>query len=297
MTTSLLDLSGKIDPFSLGLYEVIAEVAAAHHVRFFVVGATARDTILTWGYGLPVRRETKDVDIGLLVSAWEEFARLKRSLVESKEFKDTNDVKRVRYKDKIPVDIVPFGPIEQPKREITWPPDHTGVMSVLGFDVACKAAQLVRLRPDPPLDVLFASPAGLALMKIAAWADRHDENKKDALDLAYIMKNYLDAGNEDRLFEDHPDLLDGENFDYARTGTRLLGRDISMIVDEETKARILEILQAETSDQSQYQLVQDMMTSPFLAEEERERSFEEHLLLLNELRNGIGESRKATGPV
>ena len=58
MTRSLLDLSGKIDQLSVSLYEVLSRVAASNNTQFFVVGATARDTILVHGYGIPIRRAT-----------------------------------------------------------------------------------------------------------------------------------------------------------------------------------------------------------------------------------------------
>jgi hypothetical protein len=48
---SLLDLSGKIDPASLALYETLSEAAGSLKIPFFVVGATARDLIFELGYG------------------------------------------------------------------------------------------------------------------------------------------------------------------------------------------------------------------------------------------------------
>jgi predicted nucleotidyltransferase len=286
MKDTLLDLSGKIDELTLGLYEALDGASASGGVPFFLVGAAARDMVLARGYGVPIKRATLDVDIGLRVADWQQFERLKERLLNTNNFDATGDIKRVVYRGQMPVDIVPFGPIEKGTRAIKWPPDQAVMMSVAGFEEAYRSAQQVRLRVDPPLDIRVATPAGLALLKIIAWGDRRSD--KDARDLAHIVTAYLDAGNLDRLMEDHSDLLG--NFDYVRAGARLLGRDIGHIAEADTKERIAAILEAQTADRSHYELVQQMMLFSPLSEEEGERSFEDNLSLLLELKTGIQES-------
>ncbi len=74
--TKLLDLSGKIDEPTVRLYEVLTAVTSSLGIPFFLVGATARDTILEHGFGIQGSRATKDVDIGVRVSGWDEFSKL-----------------------------------------------------------------------------------------------------------------------------------------------------------------------------------------------------------------------------
>jgi predicted nucleotidyltransferase len=102
------------------------------------------------------------------------------------------------------------------------------------------------------------------------------------------MKHYLDAGNYERLMEEHRNLVDVEDFDYARAGCRLLGRDIGNIANRETRTRIREILQSETAEKSDYPLARQMAKhlAPYGEEENR---FENILALLNELITGINE--------
>jgi len=64
MKESLLDLSGKIDGFRVRLFETIATVAESLRVPFFVVGAMARDIILSLGYDIKTGRATEDIDSG-----------------------------------------------------------------------------------------------------------------------------------------------------------------------------------------------------------------------------------------
>lgn len=288
MITKLLDLSGKIDEPTLGLYEELTEVISSIGTRFLLVGATARDTILEQGFGIQSKRATKDIDVGVRVPSWSEFHKLKQALLNTGHFAETREIQTLLYLHKLLVDILPFGGLANRNRQITWPPDHAIIMSMLGFEEAYEAAQAVRVRGHPPLDILVASPAGLAIMKIVAWADRPQVRNNDARDLAHLLETYLDAGNFERLLEEHDDLVSVENFDYVKAGARLLGRDIGRILSSQTKARIQGTLQRETAEDSQYLLVQQIVQSSAFTGEEESR-FDEVIACLKELNAGIDE--------
>jgi len=49
------------------------------------------------------------------------------------------------------IDIVPYGSISDDVKQISWPPDHERVMSMLGFEEAWQSALTVRLSKEPPL--------------------------------------------------------------------------------------------------------------------------------------------------
>ena len=291
--SNLLDLSGKIDPTLADLFQTLSEVAATIAVPFFVVGATARDMILGLGYGLPSKRATKDVDLGIRVASWDAFQKMKESLLACGQFKQTELVPRVVYQGELLVDIVPFGEIADPKGEIRWPPDEDVVMSMVGFEDAYRAALEVRVRARPPLDILVASTPGLTILKLVSWADRPEERSRDAVDLSHILEKYIDAGNHERFYNEHLDLAEVENFDYVRAGARLLGRDIARIGNSETITRVKEILAEETADQGQYRLIQAMMAGEGTFHEESENRFEELLGQLRQLLKGIEDNEQA----
>jgi predicted nucleotidyltransferase len=246
--SNLLDLSAKVDPLFPGLFATLGEVSGSMGVPFFVVGATARDLILGLGYGLPGRRATMDVDLGIRVAGWDVFQKLKQSLIATRQFTQTQLAHRLKYREELLVDILPFGEIANAKGEIRWPPGEDVVMSMVGFEDAYRAALRVRVRAHPPLDILVASTPGLTILKLVAWADRPPERDRDAVDLAHILESYLDAGNYARLLEAHVDLVEVENFDYVRAGARLLGRDVASMGEPKTIERIREILARETAD-------------------------------------------------
>jgi len=78
----------------------------------------------------------------------------------------------------------------------------------------------------------------LSVLKIIAWSKRHTAApRKDATDLLLILKNYLDAGNQQRLYEEAPHLLEDGNFDYERAGAWLAGQDAANALPTDGAAR------------------------------------------------------------
>ena len=285
MSENLLDLSGKIEPGLVELFRAVEIVTAASRICYFVVGATARDIILHYGYNVPIKRATADTDLGIEISSWHEFQTLKKQLTATGLFTTTGVPHRLLYKKNLPLDIVPFGLLERPDKKITWPPDNSVTMNVLGFEDAYQNAQIVRLSDSPELDIQFATPAGLAVLKIIAWQDRLTDGSKDAQDLAYILSNYQHARNDERLFNEYGDLLAEYDFDLELSAVRLLGQDMAKMMLWETREVVLQILGRETDSPKRHRLVEDMMKNFPVSEE----LFETYLGQLKALKMGIHE--------
>ena len=284
MNKSLLDLSRIIDRFTVELFETIAEVAESLTVHFFVVGAMARDIILLKGYGIQTGRATQDIDLAVQVSSWDSYERLRAGLIATGKFRrDRKQAQRLECGKSYPIDIIPFGAIAEPDHCFSWPPEHDTTISTLGFEEAYNNSINVRMRTEPVLDIKFVSLPGLALLKIISWNDNKLRSGKDAHDLLLLMRTYLDAGNQERLWNEEADLV-GEDFDYVPAGSRLLGRDIAKILSPDSKEAVAKILDKETGEQSQYRLVENMMDK-----HSEGRDFEEALQLLEDLKAGILE--------
>lgn len=243
MTNTLLQLSHKP---ALRLHARVvadAQVAAAPlGVQLMMTGAFARDLHLHHAWGLPVRRETHDVDFALAVPDWQAFHALRETLVASGLFVEVPGVlHRLRHRQGLPVDLVPFGAIETEQRQIVWPPAGDVVMDVFGFQEAWATAVNVAL-PDDVQAVVVSLPA-LAWLKIVCWQDRHRRSPgKDAQDLQLILNHYLDAGNEPRLWEEFVAWTQQDGFDYELTGARMLGQDMHRQLNAEARGRIAAIL-------------------------------------------------------
>jgi predicted nucleotidyltransferase len=284
MIQKLLDLSGKINGPILEILEAISNIAASLNIPVFVVGAAARDIILYYGYGIEMHRATEDVDLAVMVEDWDKFAQLKEEIIGTGIFNQEREPQRFFYKGNFPVDIVPFGQISKPKDTIEWPEFEGIEMSTLGFKESFDNSILVRLRNAPDFEIRFASLAGLAAMKLISWKDKYPERNKDAKDLVFIMRNYIDAGNSERIYDGKDsDILEGDASDYELMSARLLGRDVAAIITPESKKYIVKILNEETGEQDHYKLAVDMRQGPSYISND----FEAKLNLLEAFKKGF----------
>ena len=287
MKKSLIDISEKIDKRRLDAIEAIAKIAGSLKIPFFIIGASARDFLLTYGHNIATSRATLDIDIGVRVPDWDQYEKLRKGLIETGEFVAYEESHRFKFQGGIFVDLIPFGPIADSNHNIQWPPSREVVMRILGFEESFRHAHTLRLRSKPVLDVKIVTLAGLALMKIISWKDKYPERDRDATDLALIIQNYTDAGNFDRILNEESDLLDSEDFDYVRAGARLLGRDVADILTSKAEKEVLDILNKETGEQDRYRLIENMVKNAT----GQSGDFGYMLDLLEELKSGILEGR------
>ena len=98
MTTTLLNLSGKIDKVAVSAVGRIHQISSSMNITFFIVGATARDILLEVHYGIGSKRATKDIDIAVFLENWDQFKRLKEALAGSADFTPTKDIQRMRLR-------------------------------------------------------------------------------------------------------------------------------------------------------------------------------------------------------
>jgi predicted nucleotidyltransferase len=235
-----------IDPRAVEILRQVDRVARDLEIEYFVTGATARDILLDGVFGLDTGRATRDVDLALALHGWLQFEAVKRRLVETGAFApDEGVVHRLLHltgsgQRGYPVDLIPFGPIEEPANEIAWPPDRSIVMNVAGYREAFDAARAVEIQPGFVIRV--ASLPGLVVLKLLAWADRGPEDPRDAIDLGILLRRYGDAGNEDRLYGAELEVLEAVNHNVDLASPRLLGRDVARMAPPETRARILTLL-------------------------------------------------------
>ncbi len=281
MTNISIDLSKNTDPIIADCIKVIKNVAEELEIDFFVVGAAARDLILGQFYDLPTGMVTKDIDIGITVSNWKHYQKIKDRLISTGSFSsDEKIVHRLKYKNSRFVDIIPFGSVETPEGMVCWPPEYSIEMNVTGFQDAWKNTISVCLAKG--LDIRFVSLAGMTVLKFIAWNDRHHEfPTKDAVDIATLLKYYSQAGNEERLFNSNSDLMEAEDFDFDFAGARLLGRDMAEIMSPKTKKTVLDILAHNTDPDTNDSLI--IAVANHLSDKDYERA----LKFLQNLKKGI----------
>ena len=288
MTKPSLPYSHLADLADLALHAkavgAVQRAAEGLDVDLLIVGAFARDLHLRYGYNLTPLRQTEDIDIALAIPSWEAFAALRERLITDFGFIAVPGIQhQLRYRQlnlELPIDIVPFGGLERSDRTIAWPPTGDEVMDVFGFREARAAAIMMTLPGNVSINVV--SLAALAILKLTAWQARHYEApRKDAYDLQFIIKHYLDAGNHDRLWEEFSAWAEAENFDYEIAGARMLGNDAGALLEAAGRDRIAAMLLSQTSEDTNGLLALEMNRN------EPERAME----ILRALCVGFSESK------
>jgi predicted nucleotidyltransferase len=235
-----------IDDVTIDILRAVAEEAQAEQVDYMLVGATARDILLTHVFGLAARRATYDVDFAIAVKDWDQFDALRARLIARGTFIPGGQARqRLYYKGdqgdlNYHLDLVPFGQITQGSDELAWPPDMKVIMNLAGYDDVLAAAERVTFLPG--FDGKVVSLAGLAILKLVAWSDRRLENPKDAHDLIHLMDSYAAAGNIDRVYEEDG-VIEAGDYDPDLAGVYLLGKDIRRVASEQTIAVLKQIVE------------------------------------------------------
>jgi len=230
MDNILLNVSGKISPLEVEIYDIIHQSVSQLEIRFLVVGASARDLVLHHAHGVEIIRATGDIDFGIQVESWDTFLALKTALLD-KQFKESEQKQRLISPLGIPVDIVPFGAIEDDNATISWPPENDIEMHVLGFREACEHVDIVRVRDHPALDIPVVTMAGLSILKIIAWTDRTpDIRGRDAIDLLYLLKHHERIPSVSEELYEVSGLLEQYGWDPSLAGAHLLGTEAAEIM-------------------------------------------------------------------
>lgn len=227
-------------------------------IQFFVIGATARDIVMEI-HNLHSGRLTHDLDIAIAINDWQQYAEVEKGLLGISSFtKDVNQKQRFLYNDIFHLDIVPFGAIMKEADKIFWPPDEQIAMSVLGFNEV--TTTLISVTIDDEIEINIASLAGIFILKIVAWKDRHFRGNKDADDMGFILANYLNI-YENVALEKYEEIYETDNFSTLTAGAKLLGADLYDIlkVNEKTKNSIAQILKDQLSKAEESLLINQML--------------------------------------
>jgi predicted nucleotidyltransferase len=231
------------------------------NVDFYVIGATARDIILSNLHDLVPERKTDDLDIAIAISDWSQFQSIEENLPKIEGFVKSKEQKqRFIYKGIYVIDIVPFGDVAEDDGNIYWPPDKIIAMSVWGFPEM--ADSTIRVEIDEEFSIQIASLPGLFILKLVAWKDRHLSGSKDAYDMALLLTSYLDI-NTERAVDEHYDLYETDEFDQIIAGAQLMARDVKLLMrdNEKTLEYLHEILAKEIELAEESQLINQLVES------------------------------------
>jgi predicted nucleotidyltransferase len=234
-----------IDPITVSVIREVKNAVNVLGLDTYLVGATARIILLEHVHGLHTGRATRDIDFAFAVESWDHFQALKTRLISTLKFEEVKGVmQRLQFKQEfsfqVAVDLIPFGGIESAAGKICWPPDMSIVMNVAGYQDGLASAVAVEIAPE--LVISVASIPGIAILKLFAWVDRRYEDPKDAIDLLTLLRQYHEAGNQARIYEDAIMALEAAGYDIELGGAWLLGSDAYAASSLETHSRLTALL-------------------------------------------------------
>jgi predicted nucleotidyltransferase len=253
-----MDLSAhtSLTPLAEAVAAVLAAAAAAPH-EIYIAGALARDLWLEFAYAINTGRRTEDVDFAVECADWDAFAQLRATLLAAGDVVPGDASRhRFRHRNGTLFDLLPYGGVERRDRTLAWPPGEHQVMNALGF--AEVAATTVLFRLPTAVEVRVVPLHALALLKLVAWDDRR--LPKDAHDLFFIATKYVDAGNDERLFEEGLDIVLRSDFDHEVAGAELLGRDLAPLFRRAPRLRtfVTDLLLREVDPRGMHLLASQM---------------------------------------
>jgi predicted nucleotidyltransferase len=229
--------------------------------QFYIIGATARDIVLSAIHNQEPGRKTFDLDIAIAIPNWDDFEKIAVELCALDDFKkSTKQKQRFHYKDVYELDIVPFGEIAKEDQNIYWPPEEDHAMSVRGFSEVAK--NTLALIIDEEFTIQVASLPGIFILKLIGWKDRHHKTAKDADDISFIIDSYLEI-NQDNLAEKNYDIYHQDNYTTYNAGAILMGRDLKKLFagQTETKNEVLAIIESELEEAERSILISHIMKS------------------------------------
>ncbi len=161
-------------------------------LKLYVVGAAARDIMISLMGVQDTPRATMDLDVAVALSDWSQFDAVKESLCRNNFIKDAPK-QRFHYLGKggnnnYEVDVVPFGPIAEDET-VAWPPEGDPAMSVRCFIDVMSCAEMITV--GGLFNIYIASLPGQFFIKLDAWFDRHLLVNKDAKDMYFMADNYF----------------------------------------------------------------------------------------------------------
>lgn len=230
------------------LLDEFENAVATLGIDFYLIGAVARDVIVTGIHKNALGRITKDIDFAVYISNNEDYDALRNLLISTGKFVPTKgNAFALIYDDRTTVDLLPFGAGVDDDGRVHVEGKGMTSISVEGFEeIFQHGTSPIELVQGNNFKV--CTLPGIVLLKIIAYDDRPEVRAKDIKDIGAIIETYHNICHSEML-EDHLDLVEMDPYDERIIAARILGRQIKLILvqSEELHDRIRIILETTCS--------------------------------------------------
>jgi predicted nucleotidyltransferase len=179
--------------------ELINRITTQLDTEYLVVGAFARDLLLTEVLSASAGIYTEDIDLGIQLPDWSAYRAVATELGRN-GYRRGKAPHEYVGPDGLRTDLLPYGPVES-NRTISFAQTTHIALNMMGFQEA--AREPVNFSLDDKVDFRTPSPAGVVLLKLIAWGDRFPRSVagKHVMDIGLLLEALFD-GNIDRADED-----------------------------------------------------------------------------------------------
>lgn len=193
-----------LDPNIFTLLTEMEAVFRKFGIDYYLAGAFARDIQFQTKQAEKTFRKTDDVDLAVCISHEDRYNEVMDALVATGSFvRDEKEIIKLHYRLGIEADLIPFGEIENKKREVHLTKPRAFTLQMPGFAEAAAFTEEIK---SGKLTLKTCPIEGLVMLKLISWDDR-PQRTHDLTDIDNIIDTYFDW-NSDEVYEFHNDIFD-----------------------------------------------------------------------------------------
>lgn len=263
------------------VYNILEETFSANNIKYYLIGANARDVQL-YKAGIKPTRATADIDFAIMVPDFEIYNELFDALCKEGFRRTKENYRLIYHKTNTVIDLMPYGEIEQDYMVNFTECDIT--FSVLGFKEVGEYAENITIN-EAGFSLPTSPVVGLIILKLISWSDKRDRIK-DLEDISMLL-NYGWEFYEEEAYENHLDLFD-DDFEMTVVAARIIGRKMKPILELNKKLHqtIITVLEAAILEKPKAE------NPEIILAQHMNKSLEEVQRILNEIKKGIIEGSK-----
>lgn len=225
-----------LDPELVAAISQLVRLLEEKRIRYVIIGAVVPQILIDLkeedGLGFGARR-TADIDCSVQVGSWEDYYRIRESLVAHGFRSVGGEPEHRLYCGNVPIDILPYGKGMLVGSMLVWPRSGRR-MNMVGFDTLFELAKPELIEESLSVPVV---PLPLAVFsKMTAFLD--SGKPKHLADIVYMLAHYEEATISERRYE----LTLPEDLAYEFRGAYLLGMDLRACMSSHVLADIAPFL-------------------------------------------------------
>lgn len=194
----------QLDPNAIEMLQEMEVVFSKFGIEYYLAGAFARDVQFQTKNPESFIRKTDDIDLAVCISHEEKYNEVMEALVATGSFtRDEKEIIKLHYRLGKEVDLIPFGEIENQKREVHLTKPKAFTLQIPGFAEAFPFIETIK---SGKLVLNTCPVEGLVMLKLISWDDR-PHRTHDLDDIDKIVDAYFDW-NANEIYEFHNNIFD-----------------------------------------------------------------------------------------